>query len=259
MTASPNPPWSRLFPACWLILTLSLLMLWHGPITQHAHYHDFADQRAGFGVPNLLDVFSNAGFALIGLWGLRLCWHQTSISRAGWVLGFFSLILTALGSAWYHLAPDDTRLIWDRLPIALACAGFLSALASQLHGQLNSRWFALPLALWAIFSVSYWVVTQDLRPYLLLQALPLILLPLWQWQIGGKHRAFWLMLLASLCYILAKITELQDQALFHTLHQIISGHTLKHLFASVACLFILLSRKYEIAQTTAHASDSPRG
>jgi hypothetical protein len=230
-----------------LVLALSLLMLWHGPIAQQAHYHDFADQRALLGIPNLFNVLSNLGFALIGIWGVKLSWHHAGMSRAGWVLGFFSLILTALGSAWYHLAPDDTRLIWDRLPIALACAGFLAALASQLHGQLNSRYFALPLALWAVFSVGYWVATQDLRPYLLLQALPLILLPLWQWQISGKCRAFWLMLLASLCYILAKISELQDQVLFNVLHHIISGHTLKHLLASMACLFILLARKHEPA------------
>lgn len=250
MTTSPKTSRSRHFlPAGWLILVLSLLMLWHGPITQQAHYHAFADQRAILGIPNLLDVLSNMGFALVGIWGLSLSWHQRGTSRAGWVLGFFSLILTALGSVWYHLAPDDTRLIWDRLPIALACAGFLAALASQLHGQLKSQWFALPLALWAIFSVSYWVFTQDLRPYLLLQALPLILLPLWQWQISGKSRAFWLMLLASLCYILAKISELQDLALFNALHLLISGHTLKHLLASVACLFILLARKHEPASS----------
>ncbi|AZN36078.1 hypothetical protein [Iodobacter ciconiae] len=238
-------------PALWIIALLALLMLWHGPIAQHAHYHDFADQRIGLGVPNFCDVFSNLGFAIIGFWGLKLSWPQRGISRTGWLLGFSSLILTALGSAWYHLAPDNTRLIWDRLPIALACAGFLAALASQLHGQLKSQWFAVPLALWAIFSVEYWVLTQDLRPYLLLQALPLILLPLWQWQISRKHRAFWLMLSASLCYILAKIAELQDILWFNALHQIISGHTLKHLIASLACLFILLSRKYETPHSPA--------
>ncbi|MBY0446917.1 MAG: hypothetical protein K2Q15_17105, partial [Burkholderiales bacterium] len=95
-------------------------------------------------------------------------------------------------------------------------------------------------------------------PYLLLQALPLILLPLWQWQISGKRRAFWLMLFASLCYILAKITELQDRALFNALQQIVSGHTLKHLFATLACLFILLSRKYESAQTPVSILDHAR-
>ncbi|NHQ87514.1 hypothetical protein HA050_15455 [Iodobacter sp. HSC-16F04] len=240
---------ARFKPALCIIALLALLMLWHGPIAQHAHYHDFADQRAGFGLPNLSDVLSNLGFAIIGIWGLKLSWPQRGISRAGWLLGFFSLILTALGSAWYHLAPDDTRLIWDRLPIALACAGFLAALASQLHGQLKSQWFAVPLAFWAVGSVGHWVFTQDLRPYLLLQALPLILLPLWQWQISGRRPAFWLMLFASLCYILAKITELQDQVLFNALHQILSGHTLKHLFASIACLFILQSRKYETAHS----------
>jgi hypothetical protein len=239
--------WPALKPALYLFIILALLMLWYGPIAQQAHYHDFADQRAGLGIANLRDVLSNLGFALIGAWGLQRSGSQQGIAKAGWMFGFFSLLLTAVGSAWYHLAPDDVRLIWDRIPIALACAGFLSALASQLHGRLNSTWFIIPLACWAVLSVGYWAVTQDLRPYLLLQALPLILLPLWQWQLCGRQRPFGLMLAASLCYILAKMAELQDLMLFNTLQQYLSGHTLKHLLASLACLFILFASPHETA------------
>jgi hypothetical protein len=35
--------------------------------------------------------------------------------------------LTAAGSAYYHLAPDNERLFWDRLPITIARMPLISA------------------------------------------------------------------------------------------------------------------------------------
>ena len=49
--------------------------------------------------------------------------------RAGWPgyrLFLIGLLLTAFGSGFYHFAPDNARLIWDRLPIALAEAGLIN-------------------------------------------------------------------------------------------------------------------------------------
>ena len=51
---------------------------------------------------------------------------------------------------------------------------------------MNGACMAGVLALVAIASVFWWYATGvngtgDLRPYLLLQALPLVLIPLWQW------------------------------------------------------------------------------
>ena len=30
------------------------------------------------------------------------------------------MLLTAVGSSYYHLAPDNERLFWDRLPMTIA-------------------------------------------------------------------------------------------------------------------------------------------
>ena len=56
-----------------LVACLALLALgvWGPSIAQPSHYHAFADQRALFGVPNMMDVLSNlafAGFGLLGAW-----------------------------------------------------------------------------------------------------------------------------------------------------------------------------------------------
>jgi hypothetical protein len=46
-------------------------MLFVPPIHQDAGYHDFADQRTIFGVPNFWNVVSNLPFLAVALWGWR--------------------------------------------------------------------------------------------------------------------------------------------------------------------------------------------
>ena len=111
----------------------------------------------------------------------------------GYQLFLGALLLTACGSTFYHLAPDNWRLIWDRLPIALACAGLLVAARAELIAGVNPRREAAVLALFAVASVAWWYVTEqrghgDLRPYLLLQGLPLILIPLYQGTASDPRR-----------------------------------------------------------------------
>ena len=53
-----------------IVLCAGLGLLLVGPIAQPEHFHEFADRRTMFGVPNAADVLSNAGFAIVGLWGL---------------------------------------------------------------------------------------------------------------------------------------------------------------------------------------------
>jgi hypothetical protein len=222
-------------------------MLVHGPIAQLEHYHEFADNRALFGLPNAGDVLSNVAFALVGLWGwwaLRAKRHDPRLEGAwpGYLLFLIALTLTAFGSSYYHLAPDNGRLMWDRLPIALACAGLLAAVHAQTH-ERQPRWMVPALIVAAIASVLWWSITDsygagDLRPYLLLQGAPLVFIPIWQ----ALHRspsadriAFGT---AILLYALAKVAELNDRAILDAIG-FMSGHTLKHLLAAAAGAVLL--------------------
>lgn len=228
-----------------LIVSIALgAMLLHGPIPQLADYHHFADQREWFGVAHAADVLSNLGFALVGIYGLLLLGQphrhpRLQQGRAGYALFFTALLLTALGSGWYHLMPDNERLVWDRLPIALACAGLLAAVCTEtLAAHRRAHWIMPTLAAIAVFSVAWWRYTDlhgvgDLRPYLLLQFMPLVLIPLLQWQHRAPNSERRTFALAIGCYVLAKICELADHAIFDTL-TVISGHTLKHLLATLA-------------------------
>lgn len=215
---------------------LIIAMAIAGPIAQPDNYHHFADARALFGIPNAGDVLSNLGFLLAGVYGLALLW-RARVRNAGFGLFCISLLLTAFGSGWYHLAPDDARLVWDRLPIALACAGLLAALVQQTYPRVT---LVAPLAVFGALSVFWWAQTGDLRPYLLIQVAPLVLIPLLQWQSGApaqQRRAFGL---AIVLYVLAKIFELGDVATLDVLG-VISGHTIKHVLATLAAVVVVRS------------------
>jgi hypothetical protein len=226
-------------------LLCGLAMLVHGPIGQPANYHAFADHTDFLGIPYANDVLSNLGFALVGSWGILCLWPQRQhpallAGRVGYGVFLIGLILTALGSAYYHLAPDNDRLLWDRLPIALACAGLLAGAWAET--ALPKR-YALAatclLVIYAITSVFWWYVSElngagDLRPYLLLQILPIVLIPLWQAIYPSPLRDRLWFGAAFLLYVLAKLAELNDHELLAMSHALLSGHTLKHLLATAA-------------------------
>ena len=234
-----------------LLVTLICIaaLIAYGPISQPADYHAFADDRAFLGIPHASDVFSNLGFALVGLGGLLWLWprrHHPGIARGwpGFALFLVGLVLTAIGSGYYHLQPDNARLFWDRLPIALACAGLLAGVWSQTalpagRGALVT----LVLALYAVASVLWWYVSEangrgDLRPYLLLQLLPILLIPLWQALHDtppGDRLGFGA---ALLLYVVAKVAEISDHVVLEATQGVVSGHTLKHLLATAAAALL---------------------
>lgn len=219
------------------VAAVAAAMMIHGPIAQPAAYHDFADARAAFGIPRAADVLSNVPFALVALWALAR-------RRGGiaWTAFDASLLLTAFGSAYYHLAPDDARLVWDRIPIALACAAMLVAVYGETHRLRGQGGALAAMGVAAVASVAWWRAAADLRPYLLLQVAPLLLVPLWQWQAGRPRRERILFGMAFGCYAAAKIFEVLDRAAFDAL-AIVSGHTLKHLAAALAAALIVEARR----------------
>ncbi len=227
--------------APFITAVLILAMAAYGPIAQPDGYHHFADQRTVFGIANGWDVLSNLGFLLVGAYGL-MQWRQAERSVPGHVAyGWFfgSIALTAAGSAWYHLAPDDTRLIWDRLPIALACGTLLAAELQRAYPDAGwARKCLAPLCCFAVAAVAWWVATGDLRPYLLIQVAPLVLIPALHWQSGAALDRRTAFVMAIVLYVVAKMFELADASALAAF-QLISGHTLKHLFAIAAALVLV--------------------
>ncbi len=232
-----------------LAVLLGLAMWIHGPIPQWQSYHQFADQRTWLGLPNAADVLSNLPFALVGgvfLWAMRgRPRSEASLAWSGFAL---ALIATAAGSAFYHWAPHNASLAFDRLPIAWACAALTCAFLAE---RVDPRWgrpaVLLVALLLASASVALWWWSEsagysDLRPYLFVQFLPMLLVPAALLMrmprcivSAAPDGAWWGVLLG---YGIAKGLEVADLAVFERLG-LLSGHTLKHLVAAAAAAWLL--------------------
>jgi hypothetical protein len=244
-----NHPAARWAPLALLAVAAAAMAI-HGPIAQPDRYHEFADTRAFLGVPNAGDVLSNAGFLLVGAWGLwalRESPRRRALGSAspGFIVFFTALALTALGSAWYHLAPDNARLVWDRLPIALACGGLIAGYYADTHRAPNALALNVALAIAAAASVAWWSFTErsgigDLRPYLLMQVAPLLLVPAWQALAQSPRSERIAFGLVIALYAAAKAAELGDRTIFEALG-FMSGHTAKHLLAGLASVVLAMS------------------
>ncbi|MGA7914004.1 MAG: hypothetical protein WCA00_02120 [Candidatus Acidiferrales bacterium] len=241
----------------WLLLgvvaAMALIVFLFPAIPQSEAYHHFADTRTFAGIPNALDVLSNAFFLIVGLLGVRYVLRGPKDSRVSGFLDprerwpyfifFLGVALTTFGSAYYHAHPDDARLVWDRLPMTL---GFMSLLAATLNERVsvNTGSFALaPLLIFGVASVLYWSVTQanghgDLRPYVLAQFGSLAVLLLLVALFPPRYTRGSDLIVSLGIYVLAKAFEAADRPIFN-LGGIVSGHALKHITAAVSAYWIL--------------------
>ncbi|MAF48278.1 MAG: hypothetical protein QGH73_08735 [Rhodospirillales bacterium] len=223
------------------------------PIPQSTAYHGFADTRSWLGIPNFGDVVSNLPFAVFGGFGLFFVLGQAGrrifdhfADRQPYIFFFIGVGLVSAGSAYYHWAPDNARLFWDRLPMTVAFMALFSAfIVDRIDQRIGVRWL-LPMLVGAgIASVFYWdwsesVGRGDLRFYLLVQFYPIVALPLICWLFpkgrytSGRHLA-WLIA----WYAAAKLLEVFDPQVFAILGNTVSGHSLKHL-ASAAAICVVV-------------------
>lgn len=250
----PNPRrWSRRSRLALVALAAALpvlLALALPAMPQPQAYHDFADQRTLAGIPNFGDVVSNAAFLLVGSAGLA--WLARHRRRAFlepgeiwiWLVLFAATALIALGSAWYHLAPDNLRLYRDRLPMTLAFMAITAGvLADRVHPRVGLA--ALPVLLvLGVAGATLWLWSElqgqgDLRPYLLVQAVPLCAAPVLIALFPSRYTRGGDVLIAAGLYLLALLAELLDHALFAATGEVISGHSLKHLLAALAVFWLL--------------------
>lgn len=231
-----------------LLAVLALSLIFAGAflpsIPQPQAYHHFADTRSDHPLANTWNVLSNIPFALVGLWGLFLLFSPGKVlffkpkEKWLWTAVSIGLILTALGSAYYHLAPDNDRLVIDRLPMGLVFMSFISALIFDRVCSFLG-WTLWPLLVGiGVFSVFYWHSTEeagngDLRFYLGIQAFTLLGTLILMATPSHYTRTSDLFLIL-LFYCLAVLFEAFDTQIFHLTGGLVSGHTLKHLSAAFA-------------------------
>jgi hypothetical protein len=214
------------------------------PIAQDPAYHRFADTRTLLGIPNFWNVATNLPFLVAGALGLMQIGRLASPPLATHYRTLCAAVaLVAVGSAWYHLAPGNARLVWDRLPMTVAFMTLLAAVVAARISWLAGRALLWPLVVAGIGSIAWWIRGEaaghgDLRAYGLVQFLPVLLVPLilllWRGE-GVSAKPLWLALGA---YAAAKVAEHFDEQIFAA-GGLLSGHSLKHLAAALAAWWVI--------------------
>ncbi|MCJ8298129.1 MAG: ceramidase [Pseudomonadales bacterium] len=225
------------------------------PIAQDVSYHSFADQRRLWGVANFFNVFSNLAFVLVAFYALLSFDPLTGARylreiRYLYLLFYAAVALVALGSGYYHLQPDNQSLFWDRLPMTMAFMLLFAVIVAEYVSVRLAKIICWPLLAIGVASVCYWQLSEangasDLRLYLLVQFLPMLIIPLILVFFSNKQSAnlgYWQLLAA---YLLAKLCEHFDQEIYNLI-AVISGHSLKHLVAAAG--LGLLIRFYQHRQ-----------
>ncbi len=245
-----------------LMACLALLALgaWGPSIAQPSHYHAFADQRAMFGLPNMMDVLSNlalAGFGLVGAWRIwRLPKGAISpVQRSLADLFFAGLLMTALCSAWYHVQPQDLGLAVDRCGMAIAFAGLLGLAAATRVSDRAGQWLTLAVLVCGAWSIWTWSTSANVLPWAVLQYGGMALM-LGLGFLAPRDGALPVSAFAViLVYALAKVLEQTDAQVYHLTEELVSGHTLKHIVASFAAVPVLRA----MSRATRPLESSARG
>jgi hypothetical protein len=167
--------------------------------------------------------------------------------------GFFvGVLFTGFASIYYHLSPGNGRLVFDRLAMTVIFMSFLSAII----GERISVWAGLisffPLILLGEASVFYWNVTErmgsgDLRLYAVVQYYTVVVIAVILVIFPGKIPRKGDIVIVFVLFAVSKICEISDGLILRAGH-LVSGHTMKHLFAAVAVYWVLrMIRKRENA------------
>jgi hypothetical protein len=230
-----------------------LIPIFIPPISQSVDYHQFADQRIYFGMPNFFNVVSNIFIffpGLIGLiWLLRpreFLLHITFIKfseRWPYFILFLSVIMASLASIYYHLAPDNARLVWDRIPIAI---GIVALLSTVLIERINTNigFISLPfLILSGVGSVIYWDWSEqsglgNLNYYIVVQIYSILAIIFLSKYYFSRYTGGAGIYVVIILYAFAKLAETLDHEIY-SLGKIISGHSVKHLLVGLAVFQIV--------------------
>lgn len=225
------------------LIILLILAIFLPSIQQNQNYHNFADKRVLFGVNNAFDTLSNLAFIIVGALGLFNFYNNQfiKISNSFSVilnLFFISIILTGLGSDYYHLSSNDFTLVFDRLALTLVFTFILAMLANIRISERSGFHTLAELIILAPLTVLIWNYNGNLTPYAVLQfgGIILVVLTLILTKASKPSPCFTSLIIL---YGVAKLAEFYDEKIFTLSQNLISGHTLKHLIAALAVIIFV--------------------
>ena len=255
----------------WIVIgtiAAGALLTWVCPrIAQSYSYHDLADKRTVFGIQNFGDVISNLPFAAVGAYGLwHLAQNRKNMDRQQftlWTTYSLCCIFTCFASGFYHIMVDlrhndrfnnHTYLLGDRLSMMVTGMSFLCIVIADWINLRLGYYLLGPLLTSGVLGTLHWWYTEymkrgDLRLYGVMLNGNLLLVPLICWLYKndrristGRYDPNTLVYFGLVWFVLARAMEMSDKVVYFLTMHLISGHTLKHLFAAVAMGVILMLR-----------------
>jgi len=228
-----------------VVALYGLLRLSLGPLPQNPAYHLLADRRVCALVPHAGDVITNFAILLAGMFGLSLRPRMGVVPEAGAAVNVLiaASILTAFGSAYYHWAPTNATLVWDRLPMAIVLMSLLVLVMADRVHPLFARAALWPFTALGILSVIVWSVSEamgqgDVLLYLIVRigtAIAIVLLLVLR--PPQRMGSMWLVA-ALVCEVVMAFFQHFDHELFRATRGLVSGHNMKHVMAGVALAFV---------------------
>ena len=240
------------FNAIYITTIISVLAVFSlSPIPQSLDYHNFSDQRQILGIAHFWNVISNLPFIVVSFIAVHNLLNKGSLKYPqelllSYLIFFVGIGVIGIGSVYYHLQPNNETLLWDRLPMAIAFMAFVSIMIGERISEKMAIGTLLPFVVIGVSSVIYWYVSEksghgDLRPYALVQFLPMVIIPMILLMFPARYTHtiyLWGMLAV---YVLAKAFELFDGLLFNLLGM--GGHAIKHVLAAIGPYLFFLSMK----------------
>ncbi len=212
------------------------------PYAQDPGYHNFADQREWWRIPFFWNVVTNLPFVAAGLYGLWI-WPRARWDAPGdrwpWLVVAAASVLIGFGSGYYHWAPNNRTLFWDRLPMTFFFMSiFCAAIVERIHARIGVLLLAPFLAL-GVSSVEVWrrgelTGVGDLRFYALVQFYPMLAFPAILLLYPSRYSHAHLIWHVIGYYVMAKLAEGFDRQIFAATGYVVSGHSIKHLLGAWA-------------------------
>lgn len=229
------------------VITVLTVFSFVPAIPQELSYHNFANDNSFASIPHFLNVITNAGFIISGIWGVVILKRHRINSVMVWSL-CIGMVLTGIGSAYYHYNPHNETLVWDRLPMTIVFSSFFAEVYAYYFNQKHAFYIWVLTLITGLASIAYWYYTEsigdgDLRLYAIVQFLPMVLITIIVFTFSDQNKTLHLpFLVMFLCYATAKIFEYHDNTVYEQTHSI-GGHCIKHLFASLATACIVWNIK----------------
>ena len=233
-----------------VVMFAAIALMTQDPIAQDPAYHLLADTRNIWNLKNFWNVISNLPYLIIGILGFYKVTQSSGLVilaefKLAYLLFFAAVAAVSLGSGYYHLAPDNSTLVWDRLPITVVFMSFFTILVSEFISVRVGKALLFPLVVAGIASVVYWHLSEswgegDLRYYALVQFTPVIMVPVILLCFRSRYTrvyGYWWLLGT---YSVAKLLEYVDVEVYQLLG-FISGHSIKHIVSALGVYIFLTS------------------